>query len=54
MRDVAERALRQWVWETTRADELIEERLDQVTDGRKSPYDVAAEILEQVKSGAPR
>jgi LAO/AO transport system kinase len=53
-RDVAERALRQWVWETARADELIEERLDQVTDGRKSPYDVAAEILEQVKSGAPR
>ena len=54
MRDVAERALRQWVWETTRADELLEERLDQVTDGRKSPYDVAAEILDQVKSGALR
>lgn len=54
MRDVAERALRQWVWETTRADELLEERLDQVTDGRKSPYDVAAEILDHVKSGALR
>jgi GTPase len=54
MRSVAERAVRQWVWETTRADELLDERLDEVADGRKSPYDVAAEILEQVKSGALR
>lgn len=54
MRSVLERAVRQWVWETTRADDLLEERLDDVVDGRKSPYDVAAEILEQVKSGALR
>jgi LAO/AO transport system kinase len=54
MRNVAERVVRQWVWEATRADELLEERFDEVADGRKSPYDVAAEILEQVKSGALR
>jgi LAO/AO transport system kinase len=54
MRSVAQRAVRQWVWEATRADELLDERLDEVADGRKSPYDVAAEILEQVKSGALR
>jgi GTPase len=54
MRSVAERAVQQWVWDTTRADELLDERLDDVADGRKSPYDVASEILEQVKSGALR
>ena len=54
MRSVAERVVRQWVWETTRADELLAERLDDVLDGRRSPYDVATEILEQVKSGALR
>jgi putative protein kinase ArgK-like GTPase of G3E family len=54
MRNVAARAVQQWVWETTRADELLDERLDEVVDGRRSPYDVAAEILEQVKSGALR
>jgi LAO/AO transport system kinase len=54
IRRVAERAVRQWVWEATRADELIDERLDEVADGRKNPYDVAAEILEQVRSGAVR
>ena len=54
MRSVVERALRQWVWEATRADELLEERFDEVVDGRKSPYEVAAEILEQAKSGALR
>jgi LAO/AO transport system kinase len=54
MRSVAQRAVRQWVWEATRADELLDERFDEVANGRKSPYDVAAEILEQVKSGALR
>jgi LAO/AO transport system kinase len=54
MRSVAERAVRRWVWEATRADELLEERFGEVADGRKSPYDVAAEMLEQVKGGALR
>jgi LAO/AO transport system kinase len=54
MRNVAERVVRQWVWDATRADKLLDERFDEVADGRKSPYDVAAEILEQVKNGALR
>jgi LAO/AO transport system kinase len=54
MRSVAERAVRRWVWEATRADELLDERFGEVADGRKSPYDVAAEMLEQVKGGALR
>jgi LAO/AO transport system kinase len=54
LRAVVERALREWVWEAARADELLAERLDEVAGGRKSPYDVAAEILEQVRSGALR
>jgi GTPase len=53
-RAVLERAVRQWVAESTRAEELLASRLDEVAEGRKSPYDVAAEILDQLKTGAPR
>jgi len=53
LRAVVERAVRQWVWDATRAEELVAERLDDVAAGRESPYDVAAEILQQLKSGAP-
>ncbi|HYU00333.1 MAG TPA: methylmalonyl Co-A mutase-associated GTPase MeaB [Gemmatimonadales bacterium] len=48
------RAVRQWISEGTRAEELLAARLDEVADGRRSPYDVAAEILDQVRTGAPR
>jgi len=41
-----------WIFEATRAEELLQRRLDDVADGRRSPYDVAAEILDQVKTGA--
>ena len=51
-RAVVNRALRQWVWDETRAEELLAERLDAVTEGTRSPYDVAEEILDQVR--APR
>ncbi len=54
MRSVAERVVRQWVWDTTRVEELLDERLDDVVHGRRSPYDVATELLEQVKTGALR
>src|SRR6266700_1875912 len=43
MRAVVERAVQHWVWDATRADELVAERLDDVAAGRQSPYDVAAE-----------
>ncbi|HEV8400475.1 MAG TPA: methylmalonyl Co-A mutase-associated GTPase MeaB [Gemmatimonadales bacterium] len=51
-RAVVNRAIRQWVWDETRAEELLTERLDAVTEGTRSPYDVAEEILDQVR--APR
>jgi LAO/AO transport system kinase len=60
VRAVVERAVQHWVWDATRADELVAERLDDVAAGRQSPYDVAAEILRSLppgdkgKSGAHR
>src|SRR6266581_3438081 len=51
-RAVLERSVRRWISEATRADELLASRLDDVAEGRKSPYDVAAEILDQMKIGA--
>ena len=50
-RAVLERAVRRWVVAATGAEELLAERLEQVVAGRRSPYDVAAEILDQVKAG---
>lgn len=47
-RAVVNRALRQWVWEETRAEELLARHL--ADGGGRSPYDVAAEILKQVKA----
>ncbi|HXL10226.1 MAG TPA: methylmalonyl Co-A mutase-associated GTPase MeaB [Gemmatimonadales bacterium] len=53
-RAVLERAVQQWITEDGRAEQLLAARLDDVADGRRSPYDVAAEILDQMKAGAPR
>jgi LAO/AO transport system kinase len=51
-REVVDRAMRQWVWQETRADEMIRERLDDVTAGRLSPYELASEIVSGFKEGA--
>ena len=53
-RAVLERAVQHWLVEATRAEELLAQRLDDVVAGRRSPYDVAAEILDQVTAGAAR
>jgi LAO/AO transport system kinase len=53
-RAVVNRALRQWVWDETRAEELLVQRMGEVTDGTRSPYDVAEEILDQVRAAAGR
>src|SRR5881275_1147566 len=53
-RAVLERAVRRWLVEATRAEELLAQRLDDVVAGGRSPYDVAAEILDQVTAGAAR
>lgn len=54
MRAVVERAVRRWVWDETRADEVIAARLEDVVAARRSPYDVAVEILDQIKIGVTR
>lgn len=50
-RAVVNRAIRQWVWDETRAEDLLARRLDDVAAGTRSPYEVAAEVLEQVRNG---
>jgi LAO/AO transport system kinase len=50
-RAVVNRAIRQWVWDETEAEDLVSKRLDEVVAGTRSPYDVAAEVLKQVRNG---
>jgi LAO/AO transport system kinase len=50
-REVVERATRRWLWAETRAEQRITERLDEVAAGRLSPYELAAEVLEELKQG---
>ncbi len=50
-RAVVNRAIRQWVWDETQAEDLLAKRLDDVAAGTRTPYDVAAEVLEQVRNG---
>ena len=50
-REVVERATRRWLWEETRAEQLITGRLDEVAGGRLSPYELAAEVVEELKQG---
>jgi LAO/AO transport system kinase len=53
-RAALERGVRQWIAVAAQVEDLLERRLDDVVDGRRSPYDVAAEILDQMKAGAGR
>jgi LAO/AO transport system kinase len=50
-REVVDRATRKWVWDETRAEQMINERLDQVVGGQLSPYELAAEVLDGLKQG---
>jgi LAO/AO transport system kinase len=50
-REVVDRATRKWVWDETRAEQIIAERLDELAGGRLSPYELAAEILDSLKQG---
>jgi hypothetical protein len=40
------------VWDETRAEQIIADRLDEVVEGRLSPYELAAEVLEGLKQGS--
>jgi LAO/AO transport system kinase len=48
-REVVERATRRWLWDETPADRLLRERMDELADGRLSPYELAAEILDGLR-----
>ena len=51
-REVVERAMRRWLWQESHADAMIAARLDDVSAGRTSPYDVAAEVVAALKEDA--
>jgi LAO/AO transport system kinase len=53
-RAVVDRSLRHWLWEESPAGEMLARELDGMTAGRRSPYEVAADILDFVRSGAAR
>jgi LAO/AO transport system kinase len=51
-REVVDRATHRWIWHETQAEQLIGDRLDEVVEGRVSPYEVATEVLDGLKQGA--
>ena len=50
-REVVERATRRWLWQETRAEQIIGERLDEVSSGQLSPYELASEVVDELKQG---
>lgn len=51
-REVVDRATRRWVWQDSPAPDLLRARLDEITAGTLSPYDLATEIVAVLKEGA--
>jgi LAO/AO transport system kinase len=51
-REVVDRMLRQWLWQESGVDQQLRDRLDDLAEGRVSPYEVAAEVLEGLRQGA--
>jgi GTPase len=51
-REVVDRATRRWLWEETGAERQVAGRLEDLVEGRLSPYDVAAEVVDGLKQGA--
>jgi LAO/AO transport system kinase len=51
-REVVDRAMHRFVWNETRSESLLRERLDEVVTGRLSPYELADEIMTGLKDGA--
>jgi LAO/AO transport system kinase len=50
-REVVDRAMHRWVWHSTQAEAMVNERLAEVASGRISPYELAGEIVAAVKEG---
>ncbi len=45
-------ALHRYVWNETRAETMLQDKLEEVVAGRLSPYGLAEEILAGLKDGA--
>jgi GTPase len=53
-RAAVNRALAHWVWEQTSAETLLGEALDDMSAGKRSPYEVAAAIVDHARTGVTR
>ena len=53
-RAAVNRALARWVWDDTGAEVLLGEALDDMAAGKRSPYQVAATIVDHARTGATR
>jgi LAO/AO transport system kinase len=51
-RDVVDRSLRRWAWGESRASAMIDDKLDEVAEGRLSPYELADAIVDSLRQGA--
>lgn len=51
-REVVERAARRWIWDDTEARQFIDARLDDLMAGRTNPYEVATEVLDELRQGS--
>ncbi|HMA44501.1 MAG TPA: methylmalonyl Co-A mutase-associated GTPase MeaB [Gemmatimonadales bacterium] len=51
-RAAVNRVLAHWVWEGTAAEALLAEALDDMAAGKRSPYEVAAAIVDHARTGA--
>ena len=50
-REVVDRAMHRWVWSSTQAESMVNERLEELASGRISPYELAGEIVTAVREG---
>jgi len=50
-REVFERALRRWVWSDAGRKAALEAALAEVREGRRSPYDAAAAVVDEIGRG---
>ncbi len=50
-RDVLDRALRRWVWSPEGPREAVSAALQDVAEGRRSPYEAAAGVVQRIRGG---
>ena len=53
-REVVSRSVDRWLWNESGAEAIIEGQLDEMAAGRTSPYEVAAAVVEGIRTGASR